>query len=132
MIIFASPTKPFICTPLGSSLVNRRDTLAEYNGEIDTLYKTIARAAHMALNPPKIWSPKNSLVYVRGIIVVVLGKKLDDNADFFQHGTDRYEPFNLSDMSLDLPSQSTSDAYPYHSLPCSPKHREDGHPKALR
>lgn len=99
MILFAAPTKPFIYTPPDSARVNRRDTLVEYNGEINALYMTIARAAHMPLNPPKVWSPKNSLIYVRGIIIAVLGKKLDDDADLFHHGTDRYGPLNLLDMS---------------------------------
>jgi hypothetical protein len=101
MILFAAPAKPFIYT-LSPARVNRRDTLAEYNDEINALYKTMAQAAHMALKPPKIWSPKNSLTYVRGIIVAVLGKRLDDDADLFNYGTDRYALFNL--LNIPLPS----------------------------
>ena len=88
MVLFAAPTKPFIYT--FSSRVNRRDTLAEYATEINALYKTIARTAHVALNPPEVWSPKNSLLYVRAVVVTVLGKKLNDDADFFNHGINRY------------------------------------------
>lgn len=93
MILFAAPTKPFIYTPLGGTRVNRRDTLTEYSDEINVLYKTIARAAHMALKPPRVWSPEKSLLYVRGIIVAVLGKRLNDDADLFDHGIDRYALF---------------------------------------
>ncbi|KAF8552805.1 NAD(P)-binding protein [Imleria badia] len=88
MILFAAPAKPFIYAPLSSARVNRRDTLAKYNDGINALYDTIARAARIALKPPRIWSPQNSLTYVRGIIVAVLGKKLDDDADLFNYGTD--------------------------------------------
>lgn len=103
MILFAAPAKSFIYTPLSPARVNRRDTLAEYNDEINALYKTIAQAAHMALKPPKIWSPKNSLTYVRGIIVAVLGKRLDDDADLFNYGTDRYALFKLFNIPLQNP-----------------------------
>lgn len=95
MILFAAPAKPFIYTPLSRARVNRRDTLAKYSDEINALYNTLARAAHIALKPPKIWSPQNSLTYVRGIIVAVLGKKLDDDDDLFNYGTDRYA-FSIS------------------------------------
>lgn len=131
MVLFAAPTKPFIYAPPSSTRVNRRDTLAEYNGEINALYKTIAHAAHMALNPPRVWRPNNSLVYVRGIIVAVLGSKLEDDADLFSHGTNRCGPVHLSNVSLDVCPQSTGNAHPYNTLPRSPVYRGDGHPKAL-
>lgn len=90
MIIFSIPTKPFIYTHHNSTRVNRRSTLAAYNSEINTLYNAIARSAYVALKPPKIWSPKNSLTYMRGIIFAVLGKKLDDDADLLNYGMDRF------------------------------------------
>ncbi|KAF8132584.1 hypothetical protein EV363DRAFT_1583468 [Boletus edulis] len=88
MILFAALTKPFIYTHLNPTRVNRNDTLAKYNDEINALYNTVARAALIAMKPPKVWSPKNSLTYVRGIIVAVLGRKLDDDTDLFDYGID--------------------------------------------
>ncbi|KAG8221465.1 hypothetical protein J3R82DRAFT_1672 [Butyriboletus roseoflavus] len=109
MILFAAPMKPFSYTPLDAARVNRRDTLAKYNHEINALYKTIARAAHMAVKPPKIWSPDKSLIYVRGIITTVLGKKLDDDADLFDHGIDSVQASRIR-MILFHALQSTAKA----------------------
>lgn len=108
MILFAAPTKPFTYTPLDTARVNRRDTLAKYGHEINVLYKTIARAAHMGLKPPKSWSLSRSLLYVRSIIVAVLGKKLDDNANLFDHGADRYALFKRIKHTPSEPSLFSS------------------------
>lgn len=100
MILFAAPTKPFIYTLLGAVRVNRRDTLIEYSDEINALYKTVARAVHVALKPPEIWSPEKSLIYVRGIIGAALGRKLSDETDLFNHGIDRYALFRRLNIPL--------------------------------
>ncbi|KAF8836796.1 NAD(P)-binding protein [Paxillus ammoniavirescens] len=86
MIIFASRTKPFTYSPRGT--VNRQSTLVNYKDEINVLYTTTEQAAQVALKPPKIWSPENSLHFVRGVVVAVWGKKLEDDADFFLYGAD--------------------------------------------
>lgn len=127
MILFAAPTKPFVDNPFNTRQVNRRDTLAEYNDEIKGLYKTIARATNMALKPPKIWSPENSLIYVRGIVVVVLGKNLDDDADLFNYGMDRcalFELLGIPSRTTTFSPQSPGNAHPDNTLPRSPYHRE--------
>ncbi|KAF9223090.1 hypothetical protein BS17DRAFT_734654 [Gyrodon lividus] len=86
MIIFTSRAKPFTYSPRG--VVNRQSTLAGYNDEINALYTTAEQAAQVALKPPKIWSPENALHFVRGIVVVLWGKRLDDEADLFHYGAD--------------------------------------------
>ncbi|KIJ62318.1 hypothetical protein HYDPIDRAFT_114825 [Hydnomerulius pinastri MD-312] len=86
MTIFASRTKPFSYSYQGT--VNRKSTLAGYTDDINALYDTTEQAALIGLKYPKVWSPENSLHFVRGIVVALWGKKIDDDADFFHYGAD--------------------------------------------
>ncbi|KAF9238274.1 male sterility protein-domain-containing protein [Melanogaster broomeanus] len=96
MVIFASRTKPFTYSSRG--MVHRQSTLAGYNDDIKALYKSIEQVAHVALKPPKIWSPENSLNFVRGIVVTLWGKKIDDDADLFQYGADSMQVVRIRMM----------------------------------
>ncbi|KAI9464124.1 acetyl-CoA synthetase-like protein [Lactarius psammicola] len=86
MIIFASPSKPFVYT--AKMTARRQAILKEYDNEINALYDVVEQTSQVDIPPPSEWTPSQSLDYMRRIVHKVMTQKVADSIDVFQHGCD--------------------------------------------
>lgn len=91
MILVASPTKPFTYT--GKGTARRPAIIAAYEDEIKALYSAAEASASAAAQAPKSRTIQEIQSFVRQVVSSVLGQVVQDDADIFQHGCDRYQLF---------------------------------------
>ncbi|KAK0193507.1 NRPS-like enzyme [Armillaria mellea] len=84
MILVATPSKPFEFTAKGT--VRRKAVLKAYDQEIEDLYKAVDDASHTDVVIPQLWSLKNIMTMIRGIVTVVLEREIGDSDDIFAAG----------------------------------------------
>ena len=88
MVLVASPSKPFTYNIKGYP---RRPTiLKEYHDDIEAVYKEVEQSAQSDVAGPITWDFVNVQSFLRIVVSKVLGKPLDDDADLFRNGCDRY------------------------------------------
>lgn len=87
MILVTSPSKPFQFNMKG--LPRRSIILAEYDNEVEALYKDIEDSAQGDLQPPEDWDEESTLVFIRGVVERTLRHTLSDDDDIFRSGGDR-------------------------------------------
>lgn len=95
MIIVSSPTKPFSYTDKGTP--RRHAMVREYEQEIGNLYSGQAlETLTLEVAPPTDWDESSSLDLVRAVVTAVLRRHVQDDADIFRFGCDRYDGRYLS------------------------------------
>lgn len=95
MIIVSSRTKPFSYTDKGTP--RRHAMVREYEQEIDDLYNGRAlETLTLEVAPPTNWDESSSLDFVRAVVTAVLRRHVQDDADIFRFGCDRYDGCYLS------------------------------------
>ena len=87
MILVAKPTKPFSYTAKGT--VRRGVVLEAYRDEIDALYSAVEASTQVNTPPPRQWRNYEATQFVRSCVTEIIGRKVPDDADIFQHGCDR-------------------------------------------
>lgn len=90
MILVTSPSKPFQFNMKG--LPRRSIILAEYDNEVEALYKDIEDSAQGDLQPPEDWDEESTLAFIRGVVERTLRHALADDEDIFRSGGDRCVP----------------------------------------
>lgn len=88
MILVASPSRPFTYTAKGSA--RRQAVIADYAAEIKELYAAVSETIQEEISAPLDWSLPQTLEFIRTTISNVLTATVDDDADIFQHGCDRF------------------------------------------
>ncbi|OJT12273.1 Linear gramicidin synthase subunit D [Trametes pubescens] len=86
MILVTSPSKPFQFNMKG--LPRRSIILAEYDNEVEALYKDIEDSAQGDLQPPEDWDEESTLAFIRGVVERTLRHALSDDDDIFRSGGD--------------------------------------------
>ncbi|KAK6984778.1 acetyl-CoA synthetase-like protein [Favolaschia claudopus] len=87
MIIVVKPDKPFTYT--AKMTVRRASVIADYEKEIDALYKLVDDSTSLNdILPPTDWSQESVRNFVRAAIHSVLTHEVGDEEDIFQHGCD--------------------------------------------
>ncbi|KAI0298355.1 acetyl-CoA synthetase-like protein [Multifurca ochricompacta] len=86
MITVADPSKPFVYT--AKMTTRRQAILKDYETEIEALYSIVEQTSQVDAPLPSEWTLSQSLYYVRQIVHKVMGQKVADSADVFQHGCD--------------------------------------------
>ncbi|KAK7046200.1 acetyl-CoA synthetase-like protein [Favolaschia claudopus] len=88
MITVVKPGKPFTYT--AKMTVRRASVIADYEEEIDALYKLVDDSTSLNINipPPTDWCEDSVRNFVRAAIVSVLTHHVGDEDDIFQHGCD--------------------------------------------
>jgi hypothetical protein len=94
MILVASPSKPFTYT--AKATARRQAIIADYNHEIDALYKAVTETTKIDVILPEDWELFQTVQFVRDVVKKVLMKGVDDEDDIFQHGCDRCLYFNFA------------------------------------
>lgn len=61
----------------------------EYKEEIDALYSAVEASTQVNTPHPRQWRNYEATEFVRNCIVEIMGHKVPDDADIFQHGCDR-------------------------------------------
>ena len=90
MIIVTSPDKPFELTPKGT--VRRKVTLAQYEQEVDDLYRRVEESSQSGATVPTEWTPESTLDFVHSVVQRVLQyPALTETDDLFKLGCDRWE-----------------------------------------
>src|SRR5882762_6281096 len=87
MILVASPSKPFTYT--AKATARRQAIIADYNYEINALYKAVTETTQIDVIVPEDWDLLQTVQFVRDVVKKVLMKGVDDEDDIFQHGCDR-------------------------------------------
>ncbi|KAJ3557213.1 hypothetical protein NM688_g1592 [Phlebia brevispora] len=87
MIIFSSPSKPFMYT--GKGTARRQAIIALYQPEIEALYEAMNAAPQVDIAPPISWTESEILKFTRDVVHSVLRRDIPDGADIFQFGCDR-------------------------------------------
>ena len=88
MILVSKKDKPFVYSTKGTP--RRKAVIADYEAEIEELYRTVEDAAIIGFSSPAIWSSETSRAYVRTVVLGVMMTALGDDDDFFLHGCDRF------------------------------------------
>ena len=91
MIITTSPSKPFSYSAKGYP--RRVAAMQSYSDEISVLYENVERSSQPTITGPAIWDDQSTRAFVRRVVTSVLVRSIDDEADFFRNGCDRYAPF---------------------------------------
>lgn len=86
MILTVSPSKPFSYTVKG--VPKRTPILAEYEKEIEALYKAVEEGLDDFVEGPKEWTLDASMAFTREVIQNSLKKLPADGDDVFDHGCD--------------------------------------------
>lgn len=76
-------------------LPRRSIILAEYDNEVEALYKDIEDSAQGDLQPPEDWDEESTLAFIRGVVERTLRHTLSDDDDIFRSGGDRYVLMSL-------------------------------------
>lgn len=89
MILVASPSKPILYTPKGTT--RRKLTAEQYTEEIGALYAAVDESGQENISGPADWTWDNSLDFTRKVIEKTMknSKELADSADLFEFGLDR-------------------------------------------
>ena len=87
MILVASTSKPFQLT--AKATLRRRIILAEYNDEIEALYRAVETSASSDIPPPATWDQEGIATFVRAVVHETLHRPIKDDADIFRNGGDR-------------------------------------------
>ncbi|KAH9847100.1 acetyl-CoA synthetase-like protein [Lenzites betulinus] len=86
MILVTSPSKPFQLNMKG--LPRRVIILADYEAEIEALYKSVEESAQSDLRPPEDWDEESTGAFVRGVVERTLRRPIPDDDDIFRSGGD--------------------------------------------
>lgn len=87
MILIASTHKPFQYT---AKLTPRRHVVIKmYEDEIEALYNAVDESSQGGITAPVQWTEEATRGFVKENVWSVLGKRVPDDADIFQHGCDR-------------------------------------------
>ena len=100
MIIVSKKDKPFVYSTKGTP--RRKAIIANYEAEIEELYRTVEDTAITGFGSPSIWSPESSRAYARTVVLGVMMTTLGDDDDLFAHGCDRFDRYLASPLSLTL------------------------------
>lgn len=90
MILIASPSKPILYTPKGTT--RRKATLEQYTEEIDALYAAVDESGQEDISGPAEWTLENALYFIRKVVSRTMkksSKELSDSSDLFEFGLDR-------------------------------------------
>ena len=91
MILVASPSKPILYTPKGTT--RRKATLEQYSDEIDALYAAVDESGQEDISGPATWSLESALDFTRQVVAKTMkknGKELTNTIDLFEFGLDRF------------------------------------------
>ncbi|CDO77413.1 hypothetical protein BN946_scf184857.g20 [Trametes cinnabarina] len=86
MILITSPSKPFQLNIKG--LPRRKIMVAEYDDEIEALYRQVEESAQADLQTPTSWDEEDTLAFVRAVVNRTLRISIEDDADIFRSGGD--------------------------------------------
>ncbi|KAI0357816.1 acetyl-CoA synthetase-like protein [Trametes cingulata] len=86
MILVASPSKPFQFNVKG--LPRRAIILAQYQEEIEALYREVEESAQSDLRRPETWDASSTLSFIRAVVEHTLDRSIPDDADIFRNGGD--------------------------------------------
>ncbi|KAL7284715.1 hypothetical protein ACG7TL_002021 [Trametes sanguinea] len=86
MILITSPDKPFELNAKG--LPRRKVIIANYEDEIEALYKQVKDSTHRDFHPPTSWDEQNTLEFIRAVVHDTLRRPVADDADIYQSGCD--------------------------------------------
>ena len=86
MIITTHPSKPFTYNPKGAP--KRNPILADYDSEIEALYKAVAEGLGGTVEAPKEWTLDASMAFTRDVVQSSLKHLPNDGDDLFDHGCD--------------------------------------------
>ena len=86
MILVSKKDKPLEYTPKGAP--RRKAILADYEDDIEELYRTVEDATVIGPGHLMTWSLDESTVYVRTVVCGVMMTSLGDDDDIFAHGCD--------------------------------------------
>ena len=100
MILVSKKEKPFVYSAKGAP--RRKAVIADYEAEIEELYRTAEDVAINGFNSPATWSLEASRAYVRTVVLGVMMTTLGDDNDFFAYGCDRFGQYLASALPLTL------------------------------
>ncbi|VDC04878.1 unnamed protein product [Peniophora sp. CBMAI 1063] len=86
MILVASPDKPLELTAKGNP--RRNICLAAYEKEIETIYSNVEESSNVGPEPPALWTPVETLDYIRAVVKTIMGQDLGDGDELFSLGCD--------------------------------------------
>ncbi|KAJ7760072.1 putative aminoadipate reductase [Mycena maculata] len=88
MILVTQPGKPMLRAPKGT--VNKKATIALYNGEIEALYDTIEASGNAANDsvPPASWTAEDLEPWLRTQASVIADRDIRGGQDLFEQGFD--------------------------------------------
>lgn len=89
MILVSKKDKPFVYSNKGTP--RRKAIIADYEVEIEELYRTVEDTAISGFNSPTTWSLETSRAYVRTVVLGVMMTTLGDDDDLFAYGCDRFD-----------------------------------------
>ncbi|KAK0451170.1 NRPS-like enzyme [Desarmillaria tabescens] len=98
MILVAKPSKPFEFTAKGT--LRRKAILKAYNQEIEDLYKAIDDATQADVVIPQLWTLRNVMAMIRGIVTAALERKIGDSDDIFVAGGDSLTAMSIRNSVL--------------------------------
>lgn len=87
MILAARPNKPFTFTEKHN--VRRGAVLKDYEEEINALYAAVDASMQVNIPYPTQWRVYEATEFARSCVHEIMGCKLSDDDDIFQHGCDR-------------------------------------------
>lgn len=108
MILIASPSKPFEYTSKGN--LRRQRVLDAYTSEINALYELISESTQEDIAGPTEWTSHETRLFVKDVIARTLKTRstaIDDDADLFEHGLDRFEHILLGPIPCLLSFRSS-------------------------
>jgi len=89
MILVSKKEKPFAYSTKGTP--RRKVVIADYQAEIEELYRTVEDVAIIGFDSPATWSPEASRAYIRSVVLGVMMTTLGDDDDLFLYGCDRFD-----------------------------------------
>lgn len=88
MILIATPSKLFHLTAKGT--LRRNLILSDYEDEIEAIYQAVETSAESDIPPPTTWDEDGIKTFVRAVVHDTLNRAIEDDADIFRNGGDRY------------------------------------------
>lgn len=90
MIVITNPTKPLKVTP--KQTLRRSEILKDYADEIAEVYRTFQQAAPSmdTTCTLKSLNEADCVSFIHAEVARILGHSLENDADFFQNGFNRY------------------------------------------
>jgi hypothetical protein len=87
IILVANPSKPFLYTPKGTP--RRQVVINLYEQEIEQGYSDLENAS-IDLGNPESFGPEECRSFVSQLVEQIVGRKVQDDEDFFLCGCDRF------------------------------------------